>query len=277
MVSDIHVAFQRLLEEAKLIVNDLGGKNIPIRIIGALAFYHQCPDHRGLYDRMARVPTDIDFVAYSRNRGDITKYLEAKSYGGLQRLNVLYGMRRQIFKHKESDLCIDIFYDTLDMCHKVEFRNRLEFDPLTVSLTDLVLEKMQIVQINEKDIKDCILLFLEHDLTDNDESLINASYIANVLSKDWGFYYTVTTNLNKVKDFLSHYDWIPADGENKVIERVNRLLAAIESAPKSSRWKMRQKIGTKKQWYQDVGSEHAGVVHQDGTWTTQDSKDKAGV
>jgi hypothetical protein len=277
MESGIHGAFQSLLEEAKLVVTDLGKKNIPIRIIGALAFYHQCPNHRELYDHMARVPTDIDFIAYSKNRGELTKYLQAKSYEGLHRLNVLYGMRRQIFKHTQTGLYIDVFYDALDMCHKVEFRNRLGFDPLTVSLTDLVLEKMQIVQINEKDIKDCILLFLEHDLKDKDESAINTSYIADVLSKDWGYYYTVTTNLKKIKDSLLQYDWIPPDGENSVMDRVNRLLAAIESKPKSSKWKMREKIGTKRQWYQDVGGERAGVVKQDGSWTTQGKSNDAGV
>jgi hypothetical protein len=277
MASDIHIAFQSLLEEAKLIATDLGKRNIPIRIIGALAFYHQCPVHRELYDHMARVPTDIDFIAYSKNRGELTKYLQSKSYEGLQRLNVLYGMRRQIFKHTHTGLYIDIFYDALDMCHKVEFRNRLGLDSLTVSLTDLVLEKMQIVQINEKDIKDCILLFLEHDLKDNDESGINTSYIADVLSKDWGYYYTVTTNLKKIKDSLVQYDWIPPDGENRVMDRVDRLLTAIGSKPKSSKWKMREKIGTKRQWYQDVGSERAGVVKQDGSWTTQGKSDSTGV
>jgi hypothetical protein len=277
MESDIHHAFQSLLDEAKTIITDLGQRKIPIRIIGALAFYHQCPSHRDLYDRMARIPTDIDFIAYSKNRGDLTKYLEARSYEGLHRLNVLYGMRRQIFKHKETGLYIDIFYDVLDMCHKVEFRNRLGFDPITVSLTDLVLEKMQIVQINEKDIKDSILLFLEHDLSEKEETRINAGYIADVLSKDWGYYYTVTINLKKIKDLLVQYDWIPPDGKNLVMDRIDRLLQHIEDKPKSSKWKMRAKVGTKRQWYQDVGGERAAVVQQNGSWTTQGGKDDIGV
>jgi hypothetical protein len=277
MASDIHQAFQSLLEEAKTIVNDLGVYKIPIRIIGALAFYHQCPVHRELYDRMARIPTDIDFIAYSKNRGELTKYLESKSYEGLHRLNVLYGMRRQIFKHAQTGLYIDIFYDALDMCHKVDFRNRLILDPFTVSLTDLVLEKMQIVQINEKDIKDCILLFLEHDLSDKEEYSINSTYIVDVLSKDWGYYYTVTTNLKKIKEFLVQYDWIPPDGESRVMDRIDRLLQCIENKPKSSKWKMRAKIGTKRQWYQDVGGERAAVVQQNGSWTTQGGKDDTGV
>ena len=277
MESDVHKAFQSFLEEAMTIVNGLGEKKTLIRIIGALAFYQQCPHHRDLYDRMARVPTDIDFIAYSKNRGETNKHLVSRGYEGIQRLNVLYGMRRQIFKHTQTGLYIDIFYDTLDMCHKVEFRDRLGFNPLTVSLTDLILEKMQIVQINEKDIKDCILLFLEHDLSDGNESAINGTYIADLLSKDWGFYYTLTTNLNKIKDFLVQYDWIPPDGENTVMDRVNRLLEIIERKPKSSKWKMRAKVGTKKQWYQDVGGESAGAVKQDGSWTTKGGGESKGV
>ena len=260
------------LEEAKAIIEPLNERGIPLRIIGALAFYHQCPGHRELYEKMQRAPTDIDFVGYSKHRKEIQSVLESRGYEGLERLNVLFGMKRQIYRHPETNLYIDIFYDVLDMCHKVNFKGRLEFDPLTISLTDLVLEKMQIVHINEKDIKDTILLFLEHDLSDGDESKINATYIAEELSKDWGYYYTVTTNLKKCKTFADNYDWLTDEDRRIVKDRIDRLLKTVEDKPKSRKWKLRAKIGTKKKWYQDVGGERAGFVHTGDSWAVKGSE-----
>ncbi len=272
MEPDVHGAFQVFLDEAKAIIDTLEGMGVHMRVLGALAFYSECPDHRALYDEMKRVPTDIDFAAYSKDRSKIKQVLQQRGYAGLERLNVLYGMKRHIYQHTEKGTYVDIFYDALDMCHKVDFKNRLQLNPMAISLTDLLLEKLQIVQIAEKDIKDCILLLLEHELGDSDKSGINVGYITHIMCEDWGFYYTFTTNLGKIRTFLDQYDWIPHEGENVVENKVKRLLEAIEAKPKSSKWKLRARVGTKKQWYQDVGGESAGAVQQGGTWTTTGEK-----
>ena len=140
------------------------------------------------------------------------------------------------------------------MCHKIDFRKRLLIDYPTISLADLLLEKLQIVEINEKDVKDVIVLLSDHKIGDKDEKeTINIEYIADLLSKDWGFYYTVTTNLNKIKKLVDSYTQVLT--QNKVEDVKNKIditLDRIEKKPKSMGWKMRAKIGTKTKWYKEV-------------------------
>ena len=113
---------------------------------------------------------------------------------------------------------------------------------------------MQIVMISEKDVKDTFVLFREHEVGDNDNNMINGVYIAKLMSKDWGFYYTVTTNLLKVKNLMSEFSVLSEQDKTIISERIDSLLQKIEEQPKSSSWKMRAKVGPRKKWYKDVYS-----------------------
>jgi hypothetical protein len=139
------------------------------------------------------------------------------------------------------------------MCHIIDFRDRILLDPETITLADLFLEKMQIVRITYKDIIDTIVLFIAHPVTDTEEG-INAAYIAKRMSSDWGFYYTSTSNLKRVRDeFLDHYDLIPEADCRLARSRMDEMLNRIEAAPKSWQWKLRAQVGTRMKWYKDVG------------------------
>jgi hypothetical protein len=111
---------------------------------------------------------------------------------------------------------------------------------------------LQIVEINDKDLKDGMLLLLAAKLGETDQGLINTRYLGKIMSDDWGFYYTATTNLGKVKQ---HMQGVPAltDEHRKIITaKADALLDAIEKAPKSGNWKRRAQVGTKKPWYNEV-------------------------
>jgi len=138
------------------------------------------------------------------------------------------------------------------MCHIIDFRKRLDLDYPTIPLTELLLEKMQIVQINEKDIKDSIVLLREHPIGAGDNETLNVSYVAKLLSQDWGFYYTATTNLAKTRSFVEKYDRLQSGDVSDVQKKIDELQAAIDSEPKSVSWKMRAQIGPSKKWYRDV-------------------------
>ncbi|NIR86096.1 hypothetical protein GWO13_00380, partial [Candidatus Bathyarchaeota archaeon] len=122
----------------------------------------------------------------------------------------------------------------------------------TVSLADLFLGKMQIVKINLKDIKDTVVLLREHGIGESDHETLNSKYIAKLLSKDWGFYYTVTTNLRETKERLLTLKALNKNDASDVRAKIDKLLEIIDSEPKSMGWKMRAKIGTKKKWYEEV-------------------------
>ena len=147
---------------------------------------------------------------------------------------------------------IDVFFDRLNYNHPIYYKNRLEIHPYCVSLTDLLLQKLQIVQINDKDLKDAMLLLLAGNIGDGDKDSVNAKYVAKLMSDDWGFYYTSTQNLGKVKAAVDAVQALSEDQRAVIRAQADRLIEAIEAAPKSGRWKGRAKVGTKKPWYNEV-------------------------
>jgi hypothetical protein len=160
---------------------------------------------------------------------------------------------RHIYENPNTGLHVDVFEDELNMCHKVTFRNRLHVDSPTIPLAELALEKLQIITLNEKDVKDMLMLFAAHPVGDQDQETINGAYIADIMSKEWGFYYTTTINLGKIRNGIERYKqhFSSSDVQN-IAERIDRLAQMIEKAPKSLKWKTRAAIGTRLQWYNDV-------------------------
>jgi hypothetical protein len=244
--------FELLNQEHNRIITEANQRGVKLRLMGALAFELRCSSLAALRADMGRTLSDLDYVALTRQWDDVVKLLTSLDYSFDERRAMLHGSDRIIFFHP-SGLRVDVFFDQLDMCHKIDFRGRLAIHDQTISLADLLLEKLQIVKITEKDIIDMITLFLEHPLSE-DEAGINGPYIASRFSGDWGFYYTATHNLKRLRDeFLGRYPQLTADMQEKVSRRIGQLLDTIETAPKSLQWKLRARIGTSLKWYRDVG------------------------
>ena len=159
---------------------------------------------------------------------------------------------RAIFHQVNNNLHVDGFYEKLDFFHVVSWSDRLEVDSATIPLAELLLEKMQIFQISEKDIIDTIMLLLEHPLGDSDDEVINIDRIARLLAKDWGLWRTTTMNLNKVKQMAGHYSQLSDDEQSQVVTQVDKSFSSIEAEPKSRAWKLRARIGDRVKWYKDV-------------------------
>lgn len=243
-----------LINEAVKIAELGESKGIPLRLMGALAIYVHCSDEaKAFHEALSRQFTDIDFMT-TADREKVKKFFLEIGYKPRERFMAIMAEARHIYEKPELGIHVDVFFNELDMCHKIDFRKRLLIDYPTISLADLLLEKLQIVEINEKDVKDVIVLLIDHKIGDKDEKeTINIEYIADLLSKDWGFYYTVTTNLNKIKKLVDSYAQVLT--QNKVEDVKNKIdiiLDKIEKKPKSMGWKMRAKIGTKTKWYKEV-------------------------
>jgi hypothetical protein len=240
-------------------------RGIILRVMGACAIRIHCPNSRHILESLDRTITDVDFMSY-RKFDEKTSAL-FKEMGYLPESEAskfyahMYGQVRSGYIDPKTQRKVDVFFDKLEMCHTIDFKNRLEIDFPTLSVSDLLLEKMQIVRINEKDVKDALVLIVEHDVAENDLDSINLRYISQLLSEDWGFYYTVMTNLKKLKTFLPQYD-VFSDGSRLVIEqRIDKLLVGIEKQPKSMKWKIRARIGTSKKWYVDVDEVSRGSIN----------------
>lgn len=244
------------VNEAISIVNKAQQQGLTLRVLGATAFRIHCPDHVHVHVSMGRDITDIDFAAYSREGEKIENFLAKDHFQSeRQKASLTPGLfvGRHIYENPQTGLHVDIFEDELNMCHVVNFRNRLNLDSPTITLADLSLEKFQIVRINEKDIRDMLMLFASHPVGDTENETINGKYIASLMSKDWGFYYTTTMNLGKIRKGLERYkDLLTAQDNQNINDRITTLEKMIEAAPKSLAWKARAAIGTRVQWYNDV-------------------------
>lgn len=240
--------------EALGIVERAQAKGVYLRILGSTAFRIHSPEYVSVHEAMNRPLTDVDFAAYSKQDRAIEACLQEEGY----KLTVaaltpeLFALRR-IFNHPSNGIHIDVFLDELNFCHKIPFRNRLDVDSPTIPLAELVLEKTQIVTLNQKDVKDMLILLAAHPVGDNDKETINGKHIASVLSNDWGLYYTTMLSLDKILKGLEVYGqpFSDKDAEN-IRARINMLKQMTEEAPKTLAWKLRAKVGTKVKWYNDV-------------------------
>jgi hypothetical protein len=227
-------------------------KHVVMRLIGALAFRTHCPKFGYLQDALGREFTDFDFASYPKYFKDIIRILTGMGYEEDKMVTRLFGDGRLLFNDPKFSRHIDIFFNRLDFSHIVPFQGRLEVEKYTLPLAELLLEKMQIFQINEKDLIDTIMLLREHPIGDTDDETINARIVTGLTSKDWGLWRTVTGNLKLVDEMLDKYPSLTAEDRSVVREHLATLQERIESHPKTLAWKGRAVIGEKRRWYKDV-------------------------
>jgi len=243
------------LEEARRLVDQAQLQGLVLRVMGPIALHYYFPDHVDLYRRMERlgerVFTDIDYAAYGKHRGKLVPFFAAHGYDFDKDTMMYFGQDRHIYFGDKIPM-IDVFYDRLDMNHMVDYRDRLEIHPYCVSLTDLLLQKLQIVEINDKDLKDAMLLLLAGEVHEADEAGINLLYLAKRMADDWGFFHTSTTNLGRVKAAMEKVAALSTEMRRTIGGKADRILEAIEAEPKSWGWKLRARTGTKKIWYKEV-------------------------
>lgn len=227
-----------MVEDAIKLVEEADRKGVYLRLMGAIGIMINASKHKDLFLKLNRLDsekkfTDVDLAAYSSQRGDVRKILETHGFKVDGHFLLLHGNARMIFYHPEKKYMVDVFFDKLSFCHDVNFgsnpkNGRLHLNPITLTPTDLALEKLQIHEINEKDIKDLILLFAANDIGDTDAlGMINEKYIAEILSDDWEFWYEANLNLNKVLSFTQKYsqeNLIKSDVQNNVSKRIKTLI-----------------------------------------------------
>jgi hypothetical protein len=253
-MQNLDIAKQEALmkSEAERIVVEGRKRNLHLRLLGALAFQFHCPKHVNLSKKLGRVLSDIDFAAYSGQRVEINKMMREFGYTDQGMLTALFGHTRMIWDNKSNGMHVDIFFDKLEMNHEIPFANRLEMDEWTIPLADMLLEKMQIVHINEKDVVDTVMLLREHSVGDGTPETIDVRHVAATLAQDWGFYYTVTENLKKIQDRIPSFPELNEEDRTDISSKVQTVLKAMEDEPKTMTWKMRARVGAKKKWYREV-------------------------
>ena len=243
------IAFMQVFEE---IMDKAKEYDITMRVSGSIAFRIRCPVYKTIEYKNKRYLKDIDFVVYAKEIIKVQDLFFGLDWTENQNVLRLFGDKRRIFYHPEIPIHSDIFIDKLRFCHEIDLRKRLEIDDVTISLIDLLLEKLQIVEINKKDIIDIIVLLSQYPVSFNgsDKGYINGYYLAEICSKDWGWWKTATSNLKKVKELSDEY--LGKKQAEILKQRLVLLTSFIDKKPKSLKWKMRSKIGDKIKWYREV-------------------------
>ena len=235
------------LDEARRIVAEASDAGLTLRLLGGLAVLFHSPSatHRAL----VRSYPDLDF-ALADKRGDrVEKLLGDLGYEPNRTFNLLNGDSRLLFYDQSNERQVDVFVGSFHMCHRIPITERITLEPLSLPLAELFLTKMQIFQMNEKDVRDVCALLLDHPFGEGDVETFNLPLIAKWCADDWGLSKTVSLSAQKVRDFCDAHD---LGGENNltIIQRLDELGAALDRAPKSFKWKTRAKIGERMQWYE---------------------------
>lgn len=235
-----------LLDEAKKLIEAAGERGIVLRLLGGLAIQYLTPE----LPPRTRTGQDLDLGSLTAHRRQLTAFLEESGYVPDKMFNALNGDKQLYFTHGQTGLAIDVLLDKLHMSHTLEFRDRLDRLPLTLDPMDLLLSKLQIFELNEKDADDCLRLLVSFEIVDGGESsALDLGIFKELVAEDWGWWRTVTLNLERIRALAESGHSVGGgrfdpDAQLKVLED------AAESVPKSRRWKRRALVGERKRWYE---------------------------
>jgi hypothetical protein len=231
------------------VVRAANERDIPLKLLGGQAVRILCP----LFPHRARDDQDMDFACVSSKKKDVLAFFAERGFVGDQRFNTLHGDRQMYFVTPDGKTSVDVVMDRLNMCHVLDFASRIDRMPDTLDVTDLALSKLQIVEINAKDVHDLLHLLCGFEVRPGDEpGTIGLDRIGPIVAEDWGWWRTVTMNLDKLAQLAEgeHHDLLPGARVFDPAEQARAIRAHCDGVPKSLKWKLRAKVGDRVQWYQ---------------------------
>jgi hypothetical protein len=261
-------SWTQLHDEAVEIVTGAERDGVTLRVVGSTGIRLHCSAAADAMQACGRVVRDIDLIVPAKQRKGMRRFLEARGYVIDRDLLIAMEGRRYSFTNPATDIDLDVFVEQLEFNHTVDVRKRPGRHNITVALEDLLLAKLQIVNLTPTDLVDLTVLLTSHPVTTSDggEEAIDAAYVAKCLAADWGFHHTAVRSLVRLRDALDGGD-VPAvpavvaggpdNPAGTVRERVGILEKAIETAPKSMAWRVRGRLGERVQWWEDVDEREA--------------------
>jgi hypothetical protein len=236
--------WEAVQREAVELVAEAGARGMVLRLVGSTGIRLHCAPAAEALDRLGRPAKDIDVVCRREDRTGLRRLLEERGWQVDRDLLVAMEGRRYAFRHPSGGLDLDVFVDRMEFCHTIELRDRLGRREVTVPVEDLLLQKLQIVRPTVTDAMDAGALLATHPVgaVSGGED-IDPGYVAGLLARDWGFHRSSAGAGN---------------GSGRLVgDRAGALLAAIDAAPKSVRWRARARLGERLQWWQDVDDREA--------------------
>lgn len=239
-----------LVQEMYRLVEAANAKKIQLRAIGGLAVEIHNKTKHPLFQREF---ADLDFCIPLKQRREFEAFMPEVGYTPHKQFNVLNGDQRQIYYHNPTEMKVDIFVGHFEMCHRIPLEDRLNADPVTIPLAELLLSKAQIIELNRKDAFDLTSILLNNATGEGDNETINLKILAQLGSQDWGLYKTTSINLDKIEQMLNKNE-IPLNEDERtlVIQHINDIRRAFNEMPKPVAWQLRDRVGTRVKWYIEV-------------------------
>ena len=236
-------------EEARRIVRTADENSVTLRLIGGLAIRFHC---HGQHSSHLREYHDIDVFGLGTESEKISSVFRQLGYSPNLEYNLIYGGTRLQFVDEKTRKNVDVFLDRFRMDHTLDFRQRLQLDDLTIPITDLLLTKLQVVRLAEKDVKDIIAVLEDHQIGRRDgREILNLDYLAERCSSDWGLHRTISDNLDKMNQFIQII--VPSSGEREELAaKLDAIRTSLKEAKKGIRWRIRNIIGRRMKWYEKV-------------------------
>ena len=214
-------------------------------LLGGVAVRLRAPEVPAGLDREYK---DLDFAVPKGKSSEADALLRAAGYEPNVMFNAMNGKERMLFYDTDHGRQVDVFVGSFRMCHEIPFR-QIGPGERTLPLAELLLTKLQIIELNEKDVRDTVLLLYGHAIGDDDGDTVNGAQIAELCAGDWGLWRTITANLAGCAEHVDEYE-LGEDERQQVKQRLGELLERIEAAPKSRGWKLRARVGERKRWYE---------------------------
>jgi hypothetical protein len=237
-----------LEREARRLLSAIERDGLDARLIGGMAILLLAGDR--MHPRFVREIQDLDFVITKKHRRGMEQLLTTAGYVPDAQFNALNGARRLLFFDETHGRQIDVFVDRFEMCHELPLTERLTHVPATLPAAEVLMTKLQIVELNAKDRSDLYAILHSHDVADHDERAINVARVTSLTAEDWGLQRTFEINLDRMTVALAD-EGLDDESRAVIAERIDVLAGAIEAAPKSRRWKLRARVGERKRWYEE--------------------------
>lgn len=233
------------IEEGRRVIEAADENGLSVKQIGGTAIYeHAETAHEEPFKRGYR---DIDFVGTRDEEQELVDLMKDLRYDANRRFNTMRNYRLE-FQDEENGRKCDYILDKFDFCHHWSLSERIEMDHPTVPIEDLLMSKLQIVEVSDRDVRDMIAIVSDHPVESGDSTeKIDPAYVAGLCEGDWGLYKTTTMSIDRIEEYIANND-LPLD-EATIQNRLDTLRNEIETHPKTFRWKLRSIIGERKQWY----------------------------
>ena len=240
--------------EARQLIAHAAEQGLVMRALGGVAVFLQSGDGQ---PRLVRSVKDIDLAVAKGSGKAASRVLQQASYVSDEMFNALRGSRRLLYHDPLNRRHVDVFVGEFAMCHELPLTARLDTDPLTVPLEELLLSKLQVVELTGNDQLDIYNLLYHHEVGEDAGAGIASPFIAALCARDWGLWRTCQLNLGRSLDNLGGSGLDPGE-QTTVADRLERLRGRIDAEPKSRRWRIRNQVGDKVRWYNEPEQEQPG-------------------